>query len=266
MQGPAYPPEKTLSMVFTQVESLLQTASQRQPPIQLKPAELQRSLDLHAKSINEFRFYKELLTSLWSPKAVSQLMTVRKNALVLKKLSNHPGLQMDKVVLGMDDWSGLVVRILSNHSNANAILVQFQANLEKLSKENSALKSMKENITRVTLTTVIECLIISLNKQTKYFDDSGKHVLEERINFTGSPERPKLTASHLKKENQNPFENSAKSISKSSPPDSPLKMANAIVSPPPKIARQSSKEHLKLAKTDKREADPLDALADKRYD
>ena len=264
MQNTAYPPEKTLSMVFTQIESLQQTAGQRQPPILLKPADLQRSIDFHAKSINEFRFYKELLTSLWSPKAIAQMMTVRKNALVLKKLSNHPGLQMDKVILGMDDWSGLVVRILSNHSNANAILVQFQANLERLSKENSNLKTMKENITRVTLTTVIECLIISLNKQNKYYDDTGKHVLEERINVHGSPERPKLAGSNQKKENQNPFETSAKSISKSSPPDSPLKMANTIISPPMKLTRQSSKEQQKQGKSDKREADPLEVLAEKK--
>ena len=157
-----------------------------------------------------------------------------------------------------------MVRILSNHSNANAILLQFQANLEKLSKENSSLKSMKENITRVTLTTVAECLIISLNKQQKYYDDSGKHILEERINLNSSPEKPRLTSSNHKKENFNPFEHSAKSVSKSSPQESPLKIATAIVSPPQKVTRQSSKEQLKLFKTDKRETDPLDVLTEKK--
>ena len=268
MQGGTYTADKALCMVYSQIESLHSNPSQKKPPIILKPADLQSSLEYYAKNVNEFRFYKEMLSSLWSSKSLGHFMTLRKAAITLKRLSNHPGLQMDKVLLGMEDWSGLVVRILSNHGNANQILVQFQNNLERLCKENSAIKLMKENITRVTLTTVIECLIISLNKQTKYFDQTGKHILEERINLSATPDKSKNKDSGPQKEKITYLEQSEKSISKQSPPEYPLKLATTMLSPVKKQPRQSSKEHLNSHKPHlsdhRKEKDTIEYLMEKK--
>lgn len=88
---------------------------------------------------------------------------------------------MDKMYFTFEEWSGIINRIFSPYKNLNQILHQFQSVLEKLCKANQAIKPIKENLNRITMTTLIECIVINLLSLDKHFDDKGRHVVEEKL-------------------------------------------------------------------------------------
>lgn len=152
----------------------------------VKEEDFRSSLDKQALKVNEIRFYRDLLSQKITAKPLAVLMNARKVILNSKQVTNHVGLQMDKVFLTIDEWSSVVTRLFSSNSQLGQSLVKFQVNLDHLCKSNAHLKPVKENINRITLTTVLECIYMSYCTIERSYDASGKHVVEQTIPPTNS--------------------------------------------------------------------------------
>lgn len=139
-----------------------------------------KNFEHHAQEVNEYRFYKDLISQDASGKRVQIYFNIRKAILIHKQVVNYAGLQMDKLFFTFEEWSTLINRIFSPYSNLAQILHQFQTNLERLCKANHPLKQSKETMNRITMTTLIECIVECTASIESNFDKHGKHIVEER--------------------------------------------------------------------------------------
>lgn len=145
----------------------------------IKEDDFWASLDKQAQKVNEIRLYKLILDQKVTSRPLVTLMNARKFILNSKQVTNHIGLQMDKIFLSIDEWSSVVTRLFSGNTQMGQSLVKFQVNLDHLCKNNTSLKPVKENINRITLTTLLECIYVSCCTLERSYDDAGKHVVEQ---------------------------------------------------------------------------------------
>lgn len=90
---------------------------------------------------------------------------------------------MDKIHFSYDDWSAIVNRYLGHHSNFKILLPQLQEAIETSCKKNQALKSARENLNRLSMTTLIECMIDCISNQEKAEEEHPKPDVEDRLSL-----------------------------------------------------------------------------------
>lgn len=88
------------------------------------------------------------------------------------------GLSLDHTTLTFDQWSSVINRVFSGHKYFKEILKRIHSKLEHLTKEYLDLKPFKENLTKLTMTTLVECMLEEMSRVENHHDASGKHVVE----------------------------------------------------------------------------------------
>lgn len=147
----------------------------------MKTSEFWKELEAGMQNSNELRLYHELLVPQSSPKPLQILLNSRKQVLTSKQVTNYPGLAMDRVFLSLDEWSAVVTRLFATHNQPAQSLLKFQAALDHLCKSHNSLKPVKENISRVTLTTLLECIYLNACATDRSLDPTGKHIVEQNL-------------------------------------------------------------------------------------
>lgn len=147
----------------------------------VKVSEFWKDLETGAQHSNELRFYHEILVPQLTTKSLQVLLNSRKQVLATKQVTNYPGLAMDRVFLGLDEWSAVVTRLFAGHNQPAQSMLKFQAALDHLCKSHNGLKSVKENISRVTLTTLLECVYQHACAAERSLDPTGKHIVEQTL-------------------------------------------------------------------------------------
>jgi hypothetical protein len=189
MQTGPLPPAKLTANCFSLLEHL-----SRQTKVDLDKAvdavlagkgvkahDFWRELEKAASTVNELRFYHDILVPKASPKPLHAIISCRKQILVSKQVTNFPGLIMDKIFLTLEEWSSVVSRLFAGHSQPAHSLIKFQTALDHLCKSHANLKPIKENINRLTLTTLLECVYLNACAADRSLDPSGKHIVEQTL-------------------------------------------------------------------------------------
>lgn len=185
----AQPTPKLLGHCFTLLEALAKQAKiDLDKAVDLvltskgvKASDFWRELETGAHVSNELRFYHELLVPQSSSKPLQVVLSSRKQILATKQVTNYPGLSMDKVFLSLDEWSAVVTRLFSGYAQPGQSLVKFQAALDHLCKSHAPLKVVKENISRISLTTLLECIYLHACSADRSLDSKGKHIVEQTL-------------------------------------------------------------------------------------
>lgn len=76
-------------------------------------------------------------------------------------------------------------RALSHLDDYGGVLQQLQRSLEPACKSHLGLKSGRENLNRLSMTTLVESLVDHLYKAEHQFQEGGKHPVEERLHRLG---------------------------------------------------------------------------------
>ena len=178
-------------------------------------ASFHQSLVVHAEKSNEVRLYYELINSDSPSRYIQGFMGVRKAVLLQRGITNFSGLSMDKTSFTFEEWTGIVNKLFNSYGNSlQQILGQFQVTLEKLCKQHGTLKTLKENFNKVSMTTLIETVLITTETLEKHFDAQGKHLVEERLSQKQTKEkssrpaeevRPKEVGRGVPKGNESPL-------------------------------------------------------------
>lgn len=162
-------------------------------------ASFQLSLQQLSEKHNELRLYHNLINSAAPNRYIQGYMGVRKAILLQRGITNFAGLSMDKISFTFEEWTGIVNKLFNSYGNAlQQILGQFQVTLEKLCKMHGHLKSVKENFNKVSMTTLVETVLITTESLEKHFDAQGKHLVEERLTQKPKPERASTAAGDAK--------------------------------------------------------------------
>lgn len=95
------------------------------------------------------------------------------------------GILGDKVFFNWQEWSQVAERVLSNVANYVGALQMLQKELEVACKNYANLKASRENLHRLSMTTLIECLVHQLYRSDRGYLENGKHAVEEKLTRIG---------------------------------------------------------------------------------
>jgi hypothetical protein len=137
-------------------------------------------MEVYSTLYNEARFYKELFFQEPNFKKICTFVKLRKMFLTQVQQTNYSGLSMDKIMLKFDDWSSVLNRFFTGYANFTRILGNVKMSLEVSTKQNAKLKNFKESLSKISMTTLLEAILYEYSKQHTYYEESGKHVVNER--------------------------------------------------------------------------------------
>lgn len=90
---------------------------------------------------------------------------------------------MDRIHFNFEEWSSLVDRYMGHLFNFSTLLPLLHDLIDSLAKKNQSIKPARENQNRLSMTTLVESMMICLTSQDKNFDETGKHVLEDKLSL-----------------------------------------------------------------------------------
>ena len=122
---------------------------------------------------------------------------------------------MDKLYLSFEDSTVVANKVFASYSSLPNIIQTFQVSLESLSKANQHLKAAKETIHRVSMTTFLESIVQIMMHLDKNYDQTGRHLIEEKIHNSKTPRADKRASRSNSRQNEVII--------------SPLKLANRFV-------------------------------------
>lgn len=93
---------------------------------------------------------------------------------------------MDRIHYNFEEWSSLVERYMGHLQNFPHLLPVLHNLIDGLSRKSQNLKSTRENQNRLSMTTLVEAITLCLTSQDKNFDDTGKHILEEKLSLVNA--------------------------------------------------------------------------------
>ena len=144
-------------------------------------------------------------------------------------------------------------RTLSHLSNYAAALQSVQKELEAACKSFQSLKQGRENLNRLSMTTVVESIVNYLYKVDRSFDIEGKHLVEERFGVTNRGKPDEKSDKKDSKHQDSQGNNSPNLLNSSN--YSPLKVLDSY------LGNNPGKGHKGMEKSDQPEARSGPALA-----